>query len=102
MSEPTAHTHKKSKKSFDDETPLGGDFTAFEYAVERRLLEAPMLEVSYYADIVGYVPPFPHGTEHFGLESIDIGNGDISPEWGIDLVITGGTLTYGPWADRQR
>ena len=32
----------------------------------------------------------------------DIGNGDLPPEWGLDLVFRGGTITYGPWADRQR
>jgi hypothetical protein len=31
-----------------------------------------------------------------------VGNGDLPPEWGIDIVTHGGTLSYGPWADRQR
>jgi len=35
-------------------------------------------------------------------KEIDIGNGDLSPEWGVDLVFTGVHLDYGPWADRQR
>jgi hypothetical protein len=26
----------------------------------------------------------------------------VSPEWGFDLVVHGGVLRYGPWADRQR
>jgi hypothetical protein len=57
------------------------------------------LELSYYADAVGEVPEH---TEHISIEPIDIGNGDISPEWGFDIIINGGFLRYGPWADRQR
>jgi hypothetical protein len=60
-----------------------------------------VLEVSYYADVVGKVP-----TEHdggtAGLESFDVGNGDLPPEWGVDIVVHGGFFRYGPWADRQR
>lgn len=57
------------------------------------------MELSYYADAVGEVPEH---TEHVNIESIDIGNGDVSPEWGFDIIICGGFLRYGPWADRQR
>lgn len=70
--------------------------------MERKILEAPVLELSYYADVVGEVPPLPHRAEHVGVASIEIGNGDIAPEWGIDMVVCGGFLRYGPWADRQR
>lgn len=33
---------------------------------------------------------------------LDIGNGDLPPEWGVDAVIHGAALSYGPWSDRQR
>jgi hypothetical protein len=33
---------------------------------------------------------------------MDVGNGDLAPEWGIDFVIHGGQANYGPWMDRQR
>lgn len=93
---------KKSGKSADAATPIGADFSKIEYAIQRKILEAPLLELSYYTDIVGEVPSRSEQSEHVGLDSIDIGNGDISPEWGIDLIISGGFLKYGPWADRQR
>ncbi|KAF9227418.1 hypothetical protein BS17DRAFT_747957 [Gyrodon lividus] len=93
---------KKSRKSLDEETFVGADFTKLEYAIERRIIEAPMLELSYYADVVGEVPAGAHGPKGMGLESYDIGNGDLPPEWGIDLVIRNGVIRYGPWADRQR
>ena len=63
------------------------------------MLEAPTLELSYYADAVGVVPAKQRPIDN---EGIDVGNGDVSPEWGLDLVVHGGVLRYGPWADRQR
>ncbi|KAF7321613.1 hypothetical protein MKEN_00682400 [Mycena kentingensis (nom. inval.)] len=86
-------------KSIDEETPVGADFTSLEYAIERKILEAPALELTYYTDVVGEVPALPHSID---IGPGDIGNGDMGPEWGVDLVIRGGILRYGPWADRQR
>jgi hypothetical protein len=74
-----------------------------EYAKVTTLLTSPELQVTYYCDTAGKVPLVPKMATGFaGLESFDIGNGDLSPEWGVDVVIKGGNLTYGPWADRQR
>ncbi|VDB95270.1 unnamed protein product [Peniophora sp. CBMAI 1063] len=86
-------------KSVEQDTPVGIDFSTYEYAQERTILEAPVLSLSYYVDVVGPVPcdPAPSHSENF-----DIGNGGDAPEWGIDLVIHGGFVRYGPWADRQR
>ncbi|KAG8213869.1 hypothetical protein J3R82DRAFT_10613 [Butyriboletus roseoflavus] len=95
-------TFMSYRKSLDESNFVGGDFTKLEYAIERRIVEAPMLELSYYADVVGEVPAELDGPKGIGLESYDIGNGDLPPEWGIDLVIRNGVIRYGPWADRQR
>ncbi|SGY18835.1 BQ5605_C014g07488 [Microbotryum silenes-dioicae] len=74
-----------------------------EYAKVTTLLTCPEMELNYYCDVAGKVPAEPRTvTGLAGLESCDIGNGDLSPEWGIDVVIRGGAVTYGPWADRQR
>ena len=89
---------KRFHKGVDEATP---ESATLEYAVERKILESPVLEVSYYADVVGKVPIEQHGGAA-GLESFDIGNGDLPPEWGIDIVVRGGFFRYGPWADRQR
>ncbi|KXS18557.1 hypothetical protein M427DRAFT_86251, partial [Gonapodya prolifera JEL478] len=32
----------------------------------------------------------------------DFGNGDLSPEWGVELVFKDASVHYGPWTDRQR
>ena len=93
---------RKGKKVTDEDTPIGIDFATFEYAIERKILEAPTLELTYYVDVVGEVPSHPVAAR-FGVDGIsDIGNGDTPPEWGFDLVVYGGFLRYGPWADRQR
>ena len=93
---------RKANTNAEDDTPVGADFSVLEYAIEGKILEAPVLELSYYADVVGVVPHQEHDTPLNPSDPFDIGNGDIPPEWGIDLVIRSGVLRYGPWADRQR
>lgn len=101
---PTSWAWWRAPKAPDDETPIGIDFSKLEYAIERKILEAPTLELLYYADVVGIVPAEPSrpSTDSSSLDPFDIGNGDLPPEWGIDFVVKGGFLRYGPWADRQR
>ncbi|KAI6157760.1 hypothetical protein BKA82DRAFT_130576 [Pisolithus tinctorius] len=89
-------------KGLDEGAFVGAEINKLEYAIERRIVEAPTLELSYYVDVVGEVPAEVTGAGGIGLESYDIGNGDLPPEWGIDLVIHNGVIRYGPWADRQR
>ena len=91
---------RKAAKSAEDATEVGGDFEKMEYAKEPKILECPKLELLYYADVVGVVPVVPERAA--ALDPQDIGNGDVPPEWGIDLALNGGSLRYGPWADRQR
>ena len=92
-------SRSRRAQSVDIETPVGPDSAKREYAIDRRLLEAPVLELSYYVDVVGIVPVEPRTIDR---EEHDVGNGDTAPEWGLDLIIRGGFLRYGPWADRQR
>ncbi|GAA6038491.1 hypothetical protein JCM8097_004593 [Rhodosporidiobolus ruineniae] len=74
-----------------------------EYAKVTTLVTSPEIEMTYYADVAGLVPEEGKGNPNVaGLETHDVGNGDLSPEWGVDLVVKGGAVTYGPWADRQR
>ena len=91
---------RRSKRSAEDDTPVGVDFSTFEYAKARKILETPSLELSYYVDIPGLVPM--RTETPTTADPLDIGNGDSPPEWGLDLAIIGGTVRYGPWADRQR
>jgi len=91
----------KKSRAVEEETPIGIDFSSHEYAIERKVLETPALEVSYYVDVVGEVPS-DSSTSYSRGGLYDVGNRDTDPEWGFDVVIFGGTLRYGPWADRQR
>jgi hypothetical protein len=93
---------RKIDTNTEDYTPIGVDFSVLEYAIERKVLEAPVLELSYYADVVGFVPHQDHDPPPNPSDPFDVGNGDSPPEWGFDLVIRNGFLRYGPWADRQR
>ena len=95
QSSTSGHTHLR--KVADEDTPIGIDFSKFEYAVERKILEAPSLELTYYADVVGEVPT---ATQLSANAISDISEAD--PEWGFDIIINGGFLRYGPWADRQK
>ncbi|KAG6891470.1 hypothetical protein C0992_006201 [Termitomyces sp. T32_za158] len=93
---------KSQKNKQEQSAPIGSDFSHFEYAIERKILDTPLLELSYFFDITGEVPELSDRHESVGLEPIDVGNGDVAPEWGCDIIIHGGVLRYGPWADRQR
>ena len=88
---PRFHLRGRKNAADEDDGPFDPDA---EYAIERDIIEAKVLELEYFVDVVGDVPPGGGGDE--------IGNGDVPPDWGVDLVIKGGTLRYGPWADRQR
>ncbi|GAA95056.1 uncharacterized protein L969DRAFT_25347 [Mixia osmundae IAM 14324] len=75
---------------------------AAEYAKVTTLLDTPALDLTYYADVPGRVPDQISQRAHGLLDSYDIGNGDLAPEWGVDIQIRGGVVNYGPWLDRQR
>ena len=95
----TANRGKASRRVVDEPSHIGADFSTLEYAVDRKILETRVLELTYYVDSAGYVP---QSLSASSLDEKDYGNGDASPEWGLDLIIHGGALRYGPWADRQR
>ncbi|KAI0288543.1 hypothetical protein BC826DRAFT_1107677 [Russula brevipes] len=95
----TFRSRSRRTQSADTDIPVGPESAKREYAIERKLLEAPVLELSYCVDVVGVVPV---EQRPFEDEEYDVGNGDTSPEWNLDFVVHSGFLRYGPWADRQR
>lgn len=77
-------------------------WSAIEYATVSTILDSPEASMSYYWDIPGIVPAHAGPSKmNPRKENQDI-NGDFPPEFGLDLIIQGGTINYGPWADRQR
>ena len=87
---------------YDDEIVA---FHESQYAKVSTIYEGgDSIDLTYYAEIAGYVPE--HLQEKVRAASSSVrasaGNGDSAPEWGVDIHLNGGTFTYGPWADRQR
>ncbi|KAB8216046.1 hypothetical protein BDV33DRAFT_179675 [Aspergillus novoparasiticus] len=78
------------------------EWNSVEYARFSTLLDSPSMTITYYWDIPGCVKPQESPQEFPPREAtLDI-NGAPPPEWGIDVKIEGGTINYGPWADRER
>ncbi|OAT07150.1 fermentation associated protein [Blastomyces gilchristii SLH14081] len=86
----------------EDDRDAHEGWSAIEYGRFSTLIDCPSLRFTYYWDIPGKVP---RGGMHSRLSvhklSNDI-NGADPPEWGMHLCIKGGTINYGPWADRER
>ena len=77
-------------------------WSSVEYATVSTIVDSPEATMSFYWDVVGLVPERSHvPNSSLPKESSNI-NGDLPPDWGIDLFIRSATINYGPWADRQR
>lgn len=71
-----------------------------EYAKYSNILETEWCKVSYYYDSQGLIP-FKTESEDI-IPGPDIGNKGPPPMFGLDITLSGATLTYGPWAEKQR
>ncbi|RDL38859.1 Uncharacterized protein BP5553_03199 [Venustampulla echinocandica] len=77
-------------------------WNSIEYATVSTIVDSPEAYMSFYWDVVGTVPEQSSQSDRdCEKDSLNI-NGDIPPEWGLDLSLKGGLINYGPWADRQR
>lgn len=73
-----------------------------EYATVSTIVDSPEASMSFYWDVAGVIPDRTDKADtKRGKEVANI-NGDVPPEWGIDLFLKGAIINYGPWADRQR
>lgn len=79
--------------------PLLQQTDVTEYAKVTTVLDSTEIQLSFYYDEPGRVPPI---QRQLPSDETHIGNGDLSPEWGLDVEVSGGLISYGPWADRQR
>ncbi|MCJ1403826.1 hypothetical protein MMC11_007049 [Xylographa trunciseda] len=75
---------------------------AVEYASSYTIVDSPAIAVSFFWDIPGIVFPLPAIPEHLRRGFSNDINGSKPPEWGLELKVNGGSVNYGPWADRQR
>ncbi|KAI9746228.1 MAG: hypothetical protein M1818_000909 [Claussenomyces sp. TS43310] len=76
-------------------------WSSIEYATVSTIIDSPRASINYYWDIPGVVPSssVERSTSHKSNNDTDE---DVPPAWGLDLSISGATINYGPWADRQR
>lgn len=85
----------------DDDLIEQERWKAVEYGAYPTIVDSPKISMSIYWDVPGLVPDLESTRNPPPGFETDI-NGDTPPEWGIELKIRGGTISYGPWADRQR
>lgn len=75
-------------------------WASIEYATVSTILESLSANMEFYWDAAGYVRD--HPTNPKNRDFMENVNGEIPPEWGINLTLGAATVNYGPWADRQR
>lgn len=86
----------------DDSEDEKAKWSTIEYAAVANIVDSPGISMSYYWDIPGTVPS---GAKRSGKRMVETSediNGSGSPGFGLDLIVRGGSINYGPWADRQR
>ena len=84
----------------DDEHDNHAGWTNVEYAKFSTVLDCPSVHMNFYWDTPGLVTV--ETTHANGSLQSDNINGSDPPAYGLDLVIGGGTIDYGPWTDRLR
>ncbi|KAI9749143.1 MAG: hypothetical protein M1815_002726 [Lichina confinis] len=72
-----------------------------EYAKQSTVLDSPGVTISYYWDVAGLVPQCGDTPALQGRLS-GPRTRHQPPQWGVDLIVDGGTISYGPWTDRRR
>lgn len=78
-------------------------WSSVEYASVNTVADCPEATFTILWDVPGKVLPggLSHSSRVFESSPDDV-NGTIAPAWAISLALKGGTINYGPWADRQR
>ena len=75
---------------------------AVEYGQFPVIVDSPEIAVSFYWDAPGVVQLEDENADQLSTQNTEDINGCAPPDWGINLRVKGGTINYGPWADRQR
>ena len=77
-------------------------WSSIEYATVSTIADSPEASMSFYWDVVGTVPDRTSLPDSKRGKEITNINGDVPPEWGVNISMKGVIINYGPWADRQR
>ncbi|KAJ5584376.1 uncharacterized protein N7459_004176 [Penicillium hispanicum] len=99
---PEVHWVGLSRYLDEDDVDDHEKWNSVEYARFSTIIDSPGLDISYFWDIPGRVRPHHFASTQGAPEGDQNINHTLPPEWGIDLKIEGGTINYGPWADRER
>jgi hypothetical protein len=75
-------------------------WTHVDYARFSTIVDCPAIHFKFYWDIQGPLPEA-DAVESSQVSSYDL-NGDVPPGYGMHLIVRGGDVNYGPWADRLR
>ncbi|KAI4272671.1 MAG: hypothetical protein L6R38_006545 [Xanthoria sp. 2 TBL-2021] len=71
-----------------------------EYGRHSVIVDSPSINLNLFWDVPGLVPVLKESHDE-SRDMRDI-NGDVPPDWSVELRINGGLISYGPWADRLR
>ena len=85
----------------DDDVVEQERWKAIEYGAFPTIVDSPEISMHLYWDVPGLIPQL-RSTRGPPPEFEKDINGDAPPDWVIELKVRGGTVNYGPWADRQR
>ena len=86
----------------DDEHVEQERWKGVEYAQIDPVVECPKLSMSFFWDVPGKVPAHHSSLPNSSNALKQNINGSTPPDWGLNVILGGGLLNYGPWADRQR
>lgn len=96
------HWQGLSRYLYDDVDDIKSRWASSEYAAVPTLFDSPEATLTIFWDVVSKVPETPGSSQDKAPEALPNINGDDPPAWAINLSIKGGSVNYGPWADRQR
>jgi hypothetical protein len=78
------------------------EWAGVEYASSSVLADCPKIGFTFYWDSPGKVSEINCNFDDDPTTLVDHVNGSAPPEYGMDILVYGGTVSYGPWMDRQR
>ncbi|KAK0641592.1 hypothetical protein B0T16DRAFT_333952 [Cercophora newfieldiana] len=98
----SSHWQGLSRYLYDDADDSKARWASSEYAAVPTLLDSPEATLTIFWDVVAKVRDNSGSSEDKAPDATSNINGDEPPAWAITLSIKGGSVNYGPWADRQR
>ncbi|KAK3294760.1 uncharacterized protein B0H64DRAFT_476163 [Chaetomium fimeti] len=86
----------------DDAEDQKSRWASSEYAAVPTLLDSPEASLTIFWDVVSKVGSNAVSLQEKTLQQVPNINGAEPPAWAISLSVNGGSINYGPWADRHR